>query len=94
MKRPSSRARRDDLNAHSTTQARPLPALNGRALTPVRRTSSETYFGVFAIFVGMIARGASIDTTIPCALAFEHLSRRQRAFDARMRRETADPRPF
>jgi hypothetical protein len=42
----------------------------------------------------MIARGAGIDTTIPRTLAFERLSRRQRAFDARTRREAADPRPF
>lgn len=94
MKRPSSRARRDDLNAHSTTQGRLSPALIRRAATPVRRTSSETYSEVFAIFVGMIARGAGIDTTIPRTLAFERLSRRQRAFDACTRRETADPRPF
>ncbi|CAN1551512.1 hypothetical protein MCEMSEM23_02204 [Rhabdaerophilaceae bacterium] len=92
MKRPSSRARRDDLNAHSTTWGRLSPTLNRRVLTPVRRTSSETNSAVFAIFVGMIARGAGIDTTIPRALAFERLSRRQRAFDARTRRETADPR--
>lgn len=92
MKRPSSRARRDDLNAHSTTWERLSPALNRRVLTPVRRTSSETNSEVLAIFVGMIARGAGIDTTIPRTLAFERLSRRQRAFDARMRRNTADPR--
>ena len=94
MKRPNSRARRGDLSAHSMTQGRLSPALLRRAATPVRRTSSETYSGVFAIFVGMIARGAGIDTMIPSTLAFERLSRRQRAFDARMRRETADPRPF
>ena len=94
MKRPSSRARRDDLNAHSTTWERLSPALNRRVLTPIRRTSSETNSEVFAIFVGMIARGAGIDTTIPRTLAFERLSRRQRAFDARTRRKTADPRPF
>ena len=39
--------------------------------TIVRPTSSETNSGVFAIFVGMIARGAGIDTTIPRTLAFE-----------------------
>jgi hypothetical protein len=94
MKRPASRARRGDLNAHSTTQAQPSPALNRRALTPVRRTSSETNSEVFATFVGMIARGAGIDTTIPCTLAFERTTRRQRAFDARTRREAADPRSF
>jgi hypothetical protein len=70
----SSRARRDDLNAHSTTWGRLSPALNRRALTPVCRTSSETFSAVFAIFVGMIARGAGIDTTIPRTLAFEGLS--------------------
>jgi len=42
-----------------------LTALNRRALTPVRRTSSETNSEVFAIFVGMIARGAGNDTTFP-----------------------------
>lgn len=94
MKRPSSRARRDDLNAHSTTWERLSPALNRRVLTPVRRTSSETNSEVFAIFVGMFARGAGINTTIPIALAFKRLFRRRRAFDARTRRETADPRPF
>lgn len=71
MKRPSSRARRDDLNAHSTTWERLSPALNRGASTPVRRTSSETNSEVFAIFVGMIARGAGINTTIPRTLAFE-----------------------
>jgi hypothetical protein len=70
------------------------PALNGRASTPVRPTSSETNSEVFAKFVGMIARGAGIDTMIPRALAFERLSRRQRAFDVRTRHETADSRPF
>ena len=69
MRRPSSRARRDDLNAHSTTWGRLSPALNRRVLTPVRRTSSETNSEVFAIFVGMIARGAGIDATIPSTLA-------------------------
>lgn len=94
MKRFSSRARRDDLNAHSTTWGRLSQALNRRVLNPVRRTSSETNSEVFAILVGMIARGAGIDTTIPRTVAFERLSRRQRAFDARTWRETADPRPF
>ncbi len=94
MKRPSSRARRDDLNAHSTTWERLSPALNRRVLTPVRRTSSETNSAVFAIFVGMIARGAGIDTMILGTLVLKRLSRRQRAFDARTRREAADPRPF
>jgi cell division septum initiation protein DivIVA len=59
-----------------------------------RRTSSETNSAVFAIFVGMIARGAGIDTTNARTLEFKRLSRQQRAFDARTRRETADPRPF
>jgi hypothetical protein len=94
MKHPSSRARRDDLNAHSTTWERLSLALNRRVLTPVQRTSSETNSAVFAIFVGMIARGAGIDATISRTLAFERLSRQERAFDARTRRETADPRPF
>ena len=94
MKRLSSRARRDDLNAHSTTWARLLTAFNRRVSTPDCRTSSETFSGDFAISVGMIARGAGIDTTFPSALAFKRTPRRHRAFDARKRREAADPRPF
>ena len=71
MKRAFSRVRRGDLNAHSTTWERLSTALNWRASTPVRRTSSETNSGVFAIFIRMIARGAGIDTMIPRTLAFE-----------------------
>lgn len=92
MNDASSRARRDDLNAHSTSLGRLSQALNRHALTPVRRTSSETNSEGFAIFVGMIARGAGIDTTIPIALAFKRTPRRQHAFDARTRRETPIPR--
>ena len=94
MKHASSRARRDDLNAHSTARGRLSPALNRRMSTPDCRTSSETNSEVFAIFVGMIARGAGSDTTIPSALAFKRTPRRHRAFDARRRREAAYPRRF
>ena len=71
MKHASSRARKDDLNAHSTAWGRLSSALNRRVSTPDCRTSSETFSGVLTIFVGMIARGASIDTTISSALAFK-----------------------
>ena len=94
MKGRSSRARRGDLNAHSTAWGRLSSALNRRVSPPDCRTSSETFSGVLAIFAVMIARGAGIDTTIPSALAFKRTPRRQRAFDALKRRETADPRPF